>query len=170
MKVLAINASPTVDGKTSRLLGRIKRKFSTLRILNLRSTKAPEAAERIKQADVVVFATPVHWFNVSTLMKNLLDEMKDVEGGNVWPYEGKIAFLIAIGEEDGGQQAVNQMFAALSHMGMCFPPYAAQFRNTNMRRRSERKWQDEIEQSISQQLNKFVEHFGDGRKPFPAVE
>jgi NADPH-dependent FMN reductase len=91
----------------------------------------------ILKADVVVFATPTHWFNVSALMKQLIDRME--EGPN-YPCEAKAAFFIAVCNEDGGQQAINQMMAPFNHMGFLIPPYASYIYNSNMAEKSEDQW------------------------------
>lgn len=108
------------------------------------------AVRRIKDADTVLFATPVYWFNVSARMKELIDALPE---GPHFPLEGKTAYLLAFCDEDGGQQAVNQMFAPLSHMGFQFPPYASYFRNSNAKT-SEGDWQRKGLSYIKKQIEK----------------
>ena len=70
-------------------------------------------------------------------MKQLIDRMEE---GPEYPCEGKTAFFVATCDEDGGQQAINQMFAPLNHMGFSIPPYASYFYNNNMAEKSEDQW------------------------------
>jgi hypothetical protein len=84
-------------------------------------------------------------------MKQLLEELE--EGPN-FPNEGKTAYLLAVGNEDGGQQAVNQMFGPLSHMGFQFPPYASQFINVSMKGKSEDGWQDKAPEFLKSEIRK----------------
>jgi multimeric flavodoxin WrbA len=95
----------------------------------------------IKRADGLIFATPVHWFNVSSLMKTLIDEMSRLESPD-FPLEGKVAGFIATCEEDGGMQACLQMAAPLIHMGCIIPPYGMVFKNTSIPTGGENGWQD----------------------------
>jgi multimeric flavodoxin WrbA len=130
-KAIAINGSSDKHGRTSRLLNQLD-----IQIYHLQDGIEP-AYEAILKADVVVFATPTKWFNVSALMKEFIDRME--EGPN-YPCEGKTAFFVATCDEDGGQQAINQMFAPFNHMGFLIPPYACYFYNNNMAEKSENKW------------------------------
>jgi multimeric flavodoxin WrbA len=131
-KVIAINGSPQRSGHTARLLAMLDIKD----IHHLADGIRP-ALDAVAAADTVVFATPVLWFNVSALMKDLIEQMEE---GPHFPYEGKAAFFVAVCEEDGGQQAINQMMAPLNHMGFWIPPYASYIFNTSMADRSEDEW------------------------------
>jgi multimeric flavodoxin WrbA len=96
------------------------------------------AYREIKKADVIVFATPVLWFNVSSLMKELLERLPESPR---YPLFGKTAYFFAVCDEDGAQQAINLMMGPLNHMGFAIPPHACLFYNTNMATKSELKWQ-----------------------------
>ena len=130
-RTIAINGSSSNHGQTSGLLNQLG-----IPIYHLQHGIEP-AYEAILKADVVAFATPTHWFNVSALMKQLIDRME--EGPN-YPCEGKAAFFIAVCNEDGGQQAINQMMAPFNHMGFLIPPYASYIYNSNMAEKSEDQW------------------------------
>jgi multimeric flavodoxin WrbA len=130
-RVIAINGSSNKHGQTSRLLNQLD-----IPIYYLQDGIEP-AYEAILKADVVVFATPTYWFNMSALMKQLIDQMEE---GPSYPCEGKAAFFVAVCDEDGGQQAINQMIAPLNHMGFSIPPYASYIYNNNMAEKSEDQW------------------------------
>lgn len=83
-----------------------------------------KAIELILESDTIIFASPVYWFNISSYMKQLIEKLPESPN---FPCEGKKAYFIATFEEDGGQQAINQMFAPLNHMGFEIPPYASYF-------------------------------------------
>jgi multimeric flavodoxin WrbA len=131
-KVIAINGSPKKRGHTAKFL-------SLLNITDIfhLAEKITPALEAIRGADTVVFATPVLWFNVSSLMKEMIERMEE---GPHFPYDGKSAFFVAVCDEEGAQQAINQMMAPVNHMGFSIPPYASYIFNTNMANRSEDKW------------------------------
>jgi multimeric flavodoxin WrbA len=130
-RIIAINGSSNKHGRTNGLLSKLG-----IPIYHLQDGIAP-AYKAILKAHVVVFATPTRWFNVSALMKQLIDAME--EGPN-YPCEGKAAFFVTVCDEDGGQQAINQMIAPFNHMGFLIPPYASYIYNNNMAEKSEDKW------------------------------
>jgi multimeric flavodoxin WrbA len=132
MTSIAINGSPNKDGHTASLLQQLG-----IPIYHL-SDGVRRAHDAILETDTIVFGTPVLWFNVSALMKELIDGLPE---GPDYPCEGKTAFFVAVCDEDGGQQAINQMFAPLNHMGFSIPPYACYFYNNNMAEKSEDQWQ-----------------------------
>lgn len=156
MKMIAINGSPHAKGEVWKLLRSVQTKSPQLRLINLKRSNISFVAKAVKSADLIVMATPVRWFNVSALMKELLEKLEE---GPDYPLQDKIAYLVAVGDEDGGQQAINQMFAPLSHMGFWFPPYASQFINTNMKGKSEANWQDKIPETIADELQRLAVAF-----------
>ena len=97
--------------------------------------------ESMRTADGFVFATPVHWFNMSALMKCFIDWLTSLERQDTRELEGKVAGVLAHCEEDGGNQAVTSILSPLVHMGMLVPPYCGFFRNKNMALQSEAGWQ-----------------------------
>jgi multimeric flavodoxin WrbA len=147
MSAICINGSPNRHGRTSDLCKKIG-----VPIVHL-GEGIPLAVEEIKKADAVVFVTPVHWFNVSHLMNELFYQMPE---GPKYPFEGKTAYFIAVCDEDGGQQAINQMFAAVNHMGFAIPPYACNYYNNNMARKSEGQWQLKFVRRLRRELKAFT--------------
>jgi multimeric flavodoxin WrbA len=78
-------------------------------------------AERILNADAVVFATPVYWFSASARMKALLERMTSMENQGLLNL-GKPMALLAVAEEEGAAQALAQMLLPLSYMGFVLAP------------------------------------------------
>jgi len=98
-------------------------------------------SDRIHAADAIVFATPVHWFNMSTRMKALIDFMTPLEYPD-FPLVGKVAGFIATCDEDGGQQAISLMAAAMNHCGFLIPPFGMVFHNNKAAGGGEGGWQN----------------------------
>ena len=132
MSAIIINGSSKKRGRVARLC-----KQFGIRVVHL-ADGIDKAYREIKKAKKVVFATPVAWFNVSALMKELLERIPEAPR---FPMHGKTAYFLAVCDEDGGQQAINQMMGPVNHMGFKIPPYACIFYNNNMARKSEQKWQ-----------------------------
>lgn len=96
--------------------------------------------DSMSTADGFVFATPVHWFNMSALMKCFIDWLTSLQR-DTCELEGKVAGVLAHCDEDGGNQAVTSILSPLVHMGMLVPPYSGFFKNKYMASHSEAGWQ-----------------------------
>jgi len=143
-KVCAINGSSRgSNGQTARRLGGI---VAGLRALGVRAetvhlAKTPLAPcdgsevpkrraditallKKLEAADGIIFGTPTYWFNMSALMKNLIDRLTVTEKG--WTLEGKVAGFVATGapQEDGAMMALSTLGAAVNHLGMLTFPYS----------------------------------------------
>ncbi len=89
--------------------------------------------EKMKTADGIILASPVHWFTMSTAMKNLLDWCVLLEDG--WPLNGKPVGFGACGDTDGGQATLNAMAQVMAHLECVIPQNAmCFFRNTTITR------------------------------------
>lgn len=80
-----------------------------------------KVAEKILNADAVVFATPVYWFSASSRIKALLERMTSMENRGLLNL-GKPMALVAVAEEEGASQALAQMVLPLSYMGFVLAP------------------------------------------------
>lgn len=158
ISVIGINGSPSKTGKCAKLLNHalkqcksLNANIETVHLVNhekdlfaLGDVDNPPGStskllRKVKGADCIILATPVHWFGVSALMKNFLDHLTTLEARN-FLLEGKIVGFIATLEEDGGMKAVLDMAGPLNHMGAIIPPYAMFFHNTRVAKLSERRW------------------------------
>lgn len=139
--VLGINGSPNKDGRgvgfLKIALEQAEREGAKIQLVHLADRK--DIVPLLKKADGVVFSTPVHWFNMSTLMKEFIDSLTPLEYP-AFPLEGKVAGFIATCDEDGGMQAISQMLAPLNHLGFVIPAYATVFRNLRIEANSEGEW------------------------------
>jgi len=67
--------------------------------------------QKIKDAQGIIFATPVYWFNISAQMKLLIDRAYAIQGKGCWAFTGKnIGVILTYGDEDvfasGGTNAL----------------------------------------------------------------
>jgi len=95
---------------------------------------------KIRKANSIIFSTPVYWYTMSALMKELIDTFWNLDSPK-YPLENKVAGFIATCEEDGGMKTVLDMAGALNGMGMLIPPFATFYHNINMAGMSEEQWQ-----------------------------
>ncbi len=78
-------------------------------------------AQKMLEADALVFATPVYWFAPSARMKTLLERMTSLENKGLL-LAGKPMALAAAAEEDGAAQALAQLAVTLGFMGLALAP------------------------------------------------
>ncbi|MBL8705364.1 MAG: NAD(P)H-dependent oxidoreductase [Rhodospirillales bacterium] len=106
---------------------------------------AHAVGERMVKANGLIIATPVHWFNVSTLIKRFLDEVFWELDGEPYPLEGKPLGIIATCNEDGANQAIASIAMPANHVGLYVPPFGTLIHNIAMPGHGEDGWQDDPE-------------------------
>jgi multimeric flavodoxin WrbA len=82
--------------------------------------------DRLENADGIIFGTPTYWFNMSALMKNLLERLVVTENDDDYTLEGIVAGFVATGDpkEDGAMIALSSLCATVTHLGMISFPYS----------------------------------------------
>ena len=148
--ILGICGSPL--GKTSKCYELLNRALKEVRnnginteIHDISVSGTILLKERLKEASGFIIATPVHWFNVSVLIKQFIDEILYDFSGEPYELEGKPAGIIAVCEEDGGNQAIASIAMPLNHCGVFIPPFGTLFYNKSMPEHGEDGWQEEVE-------------------------
>ncbi len=83
---------------------------------------------KVREADVIIFATPVYWYAPSGLLKNLIDRLTCLENmvayGEPSYMEGKVIGVITVGADAGLTLAGGYLLTALNAMGAIVPPWA----------------------------------------------
>lgn len=88
----------------------------------------PAIARRIRDADVVLFATPIWWGIGSSVLQRLVERMDSLEeeyrqtGRS--PLYNKVAGVVITGSEDGAQHTNANLLGTLQFMGFTIPPEA----------------------------------------------
>ncbi len=106
----------------------------------------PGLVTKIKDADVVLFCTPVWWGGRSSLMQRVierfdaLDEEYSATGRSA--IKGKVAGIVITGSEDGALSVMGSIMMVLSWMGFTLPPECAAY------------WVGEVGQPTSQDRDK----------------
>jgi multimeric flavodoxin WrbA len=91
----------------------------------------PAIVEKIKGADVVIFATPVWWGGRSSLMQRVierfdaLDEEYHASGRSA--LYNKVAGIVVTGSEDGALSTMGTIMMVLTWMGFTLPPECAAY-------------------------------------------
>ncbi len=94
----------------------------------IRDDFTEKLAPLILESDALIIATPIYWYAPSGAVKNLIDRMTSFEnmihhvGKSL--VEGKVAAVIAVGNDTGAIQVIAWLMAVLNSMGFHIPPWA----------------------------------------------
>ncbi len=89
--------------------------------------------DEILEADGFIVATPIYWYAPSGVAKNFIDRLTAfenmifIEGRSL--LEGKVAGLIAVGNDVGAIQLLSTLGTTLNTMGMLLPPWSVAYYN-----------------------------------------
>jgi multimeric flavodoxin WrbA len=91
----------------------------------------PGIVEKIKAADVVIFASPVWWGGRSSLMQRVIERLDALDeeyhaSGRSALYN-KVAGIVVTGSEDGALQTMGSIMMVLTWMGFTLPPECAAY-------------------------------------------
>ncbi|MBI2023899.1 NAD(P)H-dependent oxidoreductase [Candidatus Giovannonibacteria bacterium] len=91
----------------------------------------PKIAEKIKKADIVLFASPIWWGGRSSLMQRIIERMdafdeEYIHGGRN-TLLNKVAGIVITGSEDGAQATLSSLMSMLTFMNFALPPQCAAY-------------------------------------------
>jgi len=91
----------------------------------------PAIVQRLRAADIVLFATPVWWGGRSSLMQRLIERMDALDeeyiaNGRSALYN-KVAGIVITGSEDGALSTMGSIMMVLTWMGFTLPPECAAY-------------------------------------------
>jgi multimeric flavodoxin WrbA len=115
----------------------------------------PDIVDKVKAADIVIFATPIWWGGRSSLIQRVierldaLDEEYIASGRSV--LYNKVAGIAITGSEDGAQAVLGSIMEVLSFMCFTLPPECCAY------------WVGEVgrpvaDEAQSRRVNKATEH------------
>lgn len=86
----------------------------------------PEIVEKIKAADIVIFATPIWWGGRSSLMQRAIERLdaldEDYIANGRSALLNKVAGVVITGSEDGAQATLGSIMEVLTFMNFTLPP------------------------------------------------
>jgi multimeric flavodoxin WrbA len=89
----------------------------------------PAIVEKIRKADIILFATPIWWGNRSSLMQRVIERMdafdEEVIAGGREELLNKVAGVVITGSEDGAQAVLAGIMEVLTFMNFTLPPQCA---------------------------------------------
>jgi multimeric flavodoxin WrbA len=91
----------------------------------------PAIVEKLKKADVVLFATPIWWGGRSSLMQRVIERLDALDeeyhqSGRSALYN-KVAGIVVTGSEDGALSTMGSIMMVLTWMGFTLPPECAAY-------------------------------------------
>ncbi|MEO6461464.1 MAG: NAD(P)H-dependent oxidoreductase [Candidatus Eisenbacteria bacterium] len=91
----------------------------------------PAIVPKLKEADIVLFATPIWWGGRSSLMQRLIERMDALDeeyiaNGRSALYN-KVAGVVITGSEDGALSTLGTIMMVLTFMGFTLPPECAAY-------------------------------------------
>ncbi len=86
----------------------------------------PKIVEKIKVADIIIFATPIWWGGRSSLMQRIIERMDALDEEYIHNGRSallnKIAGIVITGSEDGAQATLGSIMEVLTFMNFTLPP------------------------------------------------
>ena len=86
----------------------------------------PSIDAKIKEADIVIFATPIWWGNRSRLMQRVIERLDSLDEEYIASGRSallnKVAGIVITGSEDGALSVMGSIMMVLTWMGFTLPP------------------------------------------------
>src|SRR3989344_5751329 len=86
----------------------------------------PQIVQKMFAADIIIFATPIWWGNMSSLMQRAierLDELNDeIAATGRSEFLNKAGGMVITGDEDGAQHVIGNISNFMSWNGFTLPP------------------------------------------------
>jgi multimeric flavodoxin WrbA len=97
--------------------------------ISIDSDDWPAIFEKILEADIVIFATPVWWGSQSSLIQRVierLDEIHDeIMNTGRSRLTNKVAGIVVSGDSDGAQHIIGNLSNYFAALGLTFPPFGS---------------------------------------------
>jgi multimeric flavodoxin WrbA len=89
----------------------------------------PEIYQKILDAKILLFATPIWWNNHSSELQRIIERLDEVYDmildGKDSPLEGKIGGLIVTGDSDGVEHITGNIANFFCNVGVTMPPFTS---------------------------------------------
>ena len=88
----------------------------------------PEILSKIIASDIIIFATPIWWGNMSSEMQRVIERLDNVHDeimeGKKSRLENKVGGVVITGDSDGAQHIIADVANFYNAIGVIFPPYS----------------------------------------------
>ena len=93
----------------------------------------PQILEKVKEADILVFATPTWLGHMSSVAQRVLErldaQLSDVDAAGRPAMFGKVAVVAVVGNEDGAHKIVADSYQGLNDIGFTIPAQGCTYWN-----------------------------------------
>ncbi|MDB5190607.1 MAG: flavodoxin [Segetibacter sp.] len=88
----------------------------------------PAILTKIEEAELVIFATPIWWSNMSSEMQRVIERLDNIHDeileGKPSRLENKVGGIVITGDSDGAQHIIADVANFFNAIGIILPPYA----------------------------------------------
>jgi len=89
----------------------------------------PKLLKRVLAADIIIFATPIWWGNMSSILQRVIERMDALNDElletGVSPFANKVGGMVITGAEDGAQHVIGNLCNFMIWNGLTIPPAAS---------------------------------------------
>jgi len=89
----------------------------------------PAIYEKILEADILFFATPIWWGNHSSEIQRIIERLDEIHDllmeGKESPLEGKLGGMIITGDSDGAEHVTGNIANFFNGIGITLPAYSS---------------------------------------------
>lgn len=108
----------------------------------------PDILNRILDAQIIIFATPIWWGNQSSLMQRAIERLDEIHDeimeGKPSELKGKVGGIVITGDSDGIQHIIGNISNFFNAIGILLPPFATLAANWEGHRKKSRTTRDEL--------------------------
>ena len=89
----------------------------------------PAILSKIIAADIIIFATPIWWSNMSSIMQRVIERLDNIHDeileGKPSKLENKVGGIVITGDSDGAQHVIADVANFFNAIGIVLPPYSS---------------------------------------------
>lgn len=118
-----------------------------------RGDEWPELRDKVLEADILVFATPVWLGHMSSVAQRVLErldaELSNTDEARRPALTGKVAMVAAVGNEDGAHKVTADLFQALNDVGYSLAAQASTYWNSEAMQTKDFVDLDEVRDAVA---------------------
>lgn len=126
---------------------------------------------KIIASDIIIFATPIWWSNVSSEMQKVIERLDAVHdeilAGKPSRLDGKVGGIVITGDSDGAQHVIANIANFYNAVGLVFPPstlsvmYPGQAKGAKTTRKGLwKKYEEEYASTAQKMANQLLKYVG----------
>ena len=132
----------------------------------------PSILEKILDAEIIIFATPIWWGSHSSEMQKVVERLDNLHdeilAGKKSKLDGKTGGIIITGDSDGGEQIIGIISNFFNAIGILLPPYStltvlAKEQEKGAKTTYEelmKKYEQEYAKAAETMVNQFIKYTG----------